>query len=64
MQLLGARDPEVQLDLGRLGNSNVEAETRHDQCPGTRYAELQDVATGDRLQSPTLRCSQWEAGGS
>ena len=54
---------EVQVS-GGLGHCDVEAETRRYKRPGARYAELQDVTTGDRLHSPTLRSRQWEVGGT
>jgi hypothetical protein len=64
MRLFGPGDPQIQLDLGRLSHRDVEAKSGYDQRTRTRYAELQDVTTGDRLHSPTLRRCQWEAGGS
>jgi hypothetical protein len=47
MRFLGPRDAEVLLDLGRFGDSDVEAKSRCRQGPGTRNSNLQEIPTCD-----------------
>src|SRR6266851_3193080 len=48
--LLGARNAQVLLDLGGVGQRNFETETRRDQRAGPGDAKFQDVTTSDCLQ--------------
>jgi len=50
VQLLGAGDTKVLLDLGGLGIRDLKTETGDDQRTGAGDAEFQNVATSDRLQ--------------
>ena len=50
MRLLGARDSQVLLDLGGLGDRDVKAEPGRSKGSGPGQAEFQDVAASDRLR--------------
>src|ERR1700694_2472185 len=52
MRLLGARDPKVQLDLGRFGVRDVEAETGGDQTAGSGSSDLQEFPPRDCRHYP------------
>jgi hypothetical protein len=50
VRLLGARDSQVLLDLGGLGDRDVKAEPGRSKGSGPGQAEFQDVAASDRLR--------------
>ncbi len=55
MRLLGARDSQVLLDLGGLGERNFKAEPSRRKGAGPGNAEFQDGAASDGLRLKTSR---------
>src|SRR6266851_3339010 len=61
VQLLGAGDPQGLLDLGGVGESDVESEARDRKGPGTRHSRFKEIPTRDCRHRSLPSHSAYEA---